>query len=279
MMFDGTLLSEAGRGLQRARGDGEVGFSLKTGRTALTHLHQAGCCKILLPKTHGGDPEAVLLNTAGGLTGGDRIAYEAVIGDGAGATLTTQACERVYRSTGDDAVVQNRLRIGASARADWLPQETIIFDGGRIRRSFEVDLGDGATLLAVESVILGRAAMGETLKSGAFRDRWRIRRDGRLIFADDTRLPASMAAGLTGSATLGGARAFATLVMVGHDAPARIDKLRNLAFGGEFGTSALSDDVLVARVVAPNGESLRNTLTVAIGSLREDRPLPRVWQA
>ena len=277
MMFDGTLRSETRYGLQRARGEGEVGFSRKAGRTALAHLHQAGCCKIRLPKVHGSDPEAVFLNTAGGLTGGDRITYGAAVDDAAAAVFTTQACERVYRSTGDDAVVENRLRLGADARADWLPQETIVFDGGRLRRSFEVDLSVGAVLLAVESVILGREAMGETLRSGAFRDRWRIRRDGRLIFADDTRLPDTMAAGLSGPATLGGARAFATLVMAAPKAPARVDALRALDPGDGFGVSALDDDLLVCRLIAAGGEALRAALTTAIDCLRDGRPMPRVW--
>lgn len=262
--------------LQRAQGHGEVRFENRAG-TRLAHLHQAGCCKIRLPKVHGSAPEAVFLNTAGGMTGGDRVFYEAAVGDTASAVFTTQACERIYRSTGEDAQIENTLRVGDDGHADWLPQETILFEGGRLRRTFNVELGSGSSFIAVESVILGREAMGEAVVSGSFRDRWRVRRNGRLVFADDTRLPPDMSLGLTGSGSLSGARAFATLVRIGDGLDGTVDALRSIGTNIHFGVSEVASGVLVARMIAPDGKSLRAAMTDALTYLRQDQPMPRVW--
>ena len=173
--------SPAGR-LQRAEGRARIAFRRKDGRTRLERLFQEGCAKLRLPTPLGdAPPEAVVINTAGGLTGGDRFAVEVELGEGAAATVTTQACERIYRSTGEPAEVTSRLRVAAGGRLAWLPQETILFDGGRLSRGLEVDLAGDAELLCVESILLGRAAMGERVIQGLLHDRWRIRREGRLI--------------------------------------------------------------------------------------------------
>ncbi|MEQ9361010.1 MAG: urease accessory protein UreD, partial [Rhodospirillales bacterium] len=177
-MYDGTSPSDRPGetlSLQRARGRARIAVRAEGGITRLAELYQDGCAKLRLPKVYGpSSVEAVLLNTAGGLTGGDVYATEALAGPGAFLTLTTQACERVYRASSGTARVDTRLSADAGARLHWLPQETILFDGGRLDRSLDVDLTGDAAFLAVEALELGRVGSGETVSGGAYTDSWRI---------------------------------------------------------------------------------------------------------
>jgi urease subunit gamma len=116
-------------GMQRAFGRSRVTFAVGGGRTRLADLWQEGCAKVRLPNVHdGGGPVAVLINTAGGITGGDVIDNEAGWADGATATVTSQAAERIYRRSDGVGTVRTRLSVGAGAWGAWLPQETIVFD-------------------------------------------------------------------------------------------------------------------------------------------------------
>lgn len=263
--------------LQRAAGHAGVGFRRHEHATRLERLFQEGCAKIRLPKPIGGaDPQAILINTAGGLTGGDRLRTEVDLGPGAAACVTTQACERIYRSTGPDAVVGNRLRLAAGARLAWLPQETILFDGGRLSRSLEADLDGDAELVAVEAVLFGRVAMGETLRSGRLHDRWRVRREGRLIFADDLRLEGDIAARLAPQAALAGRSAMATVLFAGA-APERFLEPARAIIGAGGGASAWNGKFL-ARLVEETGLALRRRLEPLLTLLSGGRELPKVWQ-
>ncbi len=270
MMFDAGSRSD-GAVLPRARGAGRVRVALRDGRSRLADLRHEGAGKILLPRgtPH---PEAVILNTAGGITGGDRFAWAGAAGPGAELTLTTQAAERVYRSAGGAGRVETRLEVGPGAALYWLPQETILFDGGALERSLEADLAEDAALLALETVVLGRAAMGETVRRGHLVDSWRVRRGGRLVFADALRLSGDVARIAEGPAVFAGARAAATLLYVGPDAEARLAPLRAALPAGAG--ASLRSGALVARLLAPSGRALRAALARAI---RLFRPLPAVW--
>ncbi len=171
-------------------------------------------------------PEAVLINTSGGVTGGDRLQWRLEAGAGAALVVTTQAAERVYRSTGGEARIETRLVAGPGATLEWLPQETILFDAGRLDRRLEVDLAADASVTLLESIVLGRAAMGEQVMSGALSDQWRIRRGGRLVHAEALRAEGDLARAAAGAATLAGGRAFATLVHLAPGAEARLDAAR-----------------------------------------------------
>ena len=172
--------------LQRARGIGRIAAKQVGERTRLATLFQEGCGKIRLPNTHSSNLEAVLINTAGGITGGDHLQWSADMAPGGHMVLTTQACERSYRSTGDFGRVETRLKVGAGGHLDWLPQETILFAASKLDRHLEVDLDEGATLTAIEAILLGRDAMGEDAADALLRDNWRIRRNGRLVHAEAT---------------------------------------------------------------------------------------------
>ncbi len=203
--------------LQRARGVGGISTVERDGRTRLATLYQDGCAKIRLPNSHDNALEAVLINTAGGLTGGDDMSWSAQIAAGGRLVLTTQACERIYRSIGGAARVRTRLTVGAGAHLDWLPQETILFAGSRLDRGIEVDLGGGASLTAIEAILLGRDAMGEEARDAALRDHWRVRRNGRLLHAEANRLDGT-GAERDALSLLAGRRALATVLNVAPDA-------------------------------------------------------------
>ncbi|MEK9673771.1 MAG: urease accessory protein UreD [Rhodospirillaceae bacterium] len=281
-MLDGTSRSEPpvsgsdAISLQRARGLARLHAKVSGGRTRIADLYQDGCAKVRLPRMHGGPSlEAVLLNTAGGLTGGDVFETDITADADTAVTVTTQACERVYRAADGAARVHNRLSVGSGARVHWLPQETILFDGGRIGRHLDIDMAADAVVLAVEPLVLGRVSSGEELGAGLFTDCWRIRRAGRLVFADDTRLYGDIAGIAARPGALSGARAAAMVVMAAPDAEDRLPDARAILDRPGAGASAF-DGILVCRLIAADSYELRRTLAPLL-TLLAGGPLPKVW--
>ncbi len=271
------MLDAAPVPMQRARGRAAVTLGLSRGATRIERLHQSGSAKAFLPNVHGPMPEVVFLNTAGGLTGGDRFAYDGRIGPGAAATLTTQTAERAYRSAGGAAEMTVDLVAGAGATLHWLPQETILFDGAALDRRTTVTLHGDATLLMVESLVLGRAAMGETVAALDLTDRRTITRDGAPLLIEPLRLTADILARRS-PATLGGARALATVILAAPGAEDALGPVR--AALGEPGTEAAAsawDGRLVVRALAGDGWPLRRLVARVLSTLRGGA-LPRVWQ-
>lgn len=261
--------------MQRSRGEAAVALSQVAGRVRLDRLRQQGSAKAILPRV-GAVPEVVFLNTSGGLTGGDRLSYAVTLGDGCRAVATTQTAERAYRAAQGTARVDVTLSVGAGGHLDWLPQETILFDASNLDRRTTIDLGEGATCLALEAVVLGRAAMGETVRDLTFRDRREITRAGRPLLVEPLALDG--AALRAGTAVLGGARAFASLVLVAPMAGDLLGPLRAVMdeAGVEAAASAF-DGKLVCRMRAADGWPLRRQVARALAVLRR-QPLPRVWQ-
>ena len=260
--------------MQRASGVGRVSTQVRDGDTHLASLYQEGAAKIRLPNTHDRSLQAVLMNTAGGLTGGDQMRWQAEAATGAHLVLTTPACERIYRSLGTDAVVETRLAAGPGARLDWLPQETILFEGARLDRRIDIDLAEGATLLAVEAVLIGREAMGEAAPDARFSDSWRIRRGGRLIHAEATRLYGDPLE-RSSLSLLAGNLAFATILYVANGAERWLDTLRQMAPPG-VGISAIGERLII-RALAPSGLALRRAIVPIIAELSGVGSLPRLW--
>ncbi len=269
---------------QRSQGAARASLVLAGGRARLGELHQQGSAKAILPRVGGDLPEVVFLNTSGGLASGDRLAYRLDLGPGVRAVATTQTAERAYRAEGAAALVEAGFRVGAGGWLDWLPQETILFDGARLDRRTRIELAEGAGCLMLETIILGRAAMGETLARIALRDRREISRDGRPVFTEP--LSITDATLRRGAAALDGARAFASIVLVAADAADRLGRLRALLPetgpetspepGVDWAASALPGR-LVCRVMAADGFALRRQVARCLAVLR-DGPLPRVWQ-
>ncbi|KWV40399.1 urease accessory protein UreD [Rhizobium altiplani] len=261
---------------QRAEGRGHLAARMLDGRTRLQELYQEGAGKIRLPDTFDSSMEAVIINTAGGLTGGDRMNWSVTAGPGARIDVTTQACEKIYKASAGTAEVNTSITAGANARVDWLPQETILFDRSSLFRKLDVDLDDDAEFLAVEAILLGRKAMGEAVESGLFRDRWRIRKAGRLCHAEDLALQGNVAMFAGADAVLSGKVAFATLLYVGPRAEAYLGAVRPLLEGHMGGASSWAGK-LVVRLSAPDGFALRKILIPIISALRDGAPVPKVW--
>jgi urease accessory protein len=169
------------------------------------------------------------------------------------------------------------IAVEAGASAEWLPQETILFQGAALSRALDIEMAEDASLLALESIVFGRTAMGEEIDACRLTDRWRLRRGGRLVFADTFRVEGDARAILAGAATGVGARAFATLVWAAPGVEARIDHVRAGLEGasGEIGASAF-DGLIVVRAANISAQALRADLVRLLLHIRE-ADLPRVW--
>lgn len=256
------------------------------GRTRLADLYQRAPCRVLFPDVDAGQPpQAVMLTTSGGLTGGDRLSLQIEAGAGCTLTATTQAAEKLYRALPGDAPtrIDIGLRVGDGAWAEWLAQETILFDRSQLRRSLSADVAGSGRLLAVESLVFGRTAMGERYDSGTLHDAWRIRCDGRLMWADTLRLGGDVAAARAQPFGFGTAHACATLVYVGADASALLAPLRErLAVLGSGVAATCIERVLIVRVLADDAPAMRAAVRIAAGALRAmagglPERLPKVW--
>lgn len=270
---------EAAFQAQRVSARGELGVLHAGGRTRIGRLYQEGAAKIRMPRTAGDPLEAVLINTAGGLTGGDRLDWSVSVGDGASATVTTQTCEKIYRAASDIARVGCRLSVGAGGRLAWLPQETIVFDNSAFRRTIEADLAAGAESLIVEATVFGRRAMGERVERADFADRWRIRRNGRLVHAEDFAIGPDARAQLTAVPALGNATCTATILALSADAERHLDAAR--AIIGDAGAASAwtvaGSGKLLARLTAEDSYELRKRLIPLIELLNGQAALPKVW--
>lgn len=248
-----------------------------TGRTQIVDLRQSGATKLVFPRQLRADMEVVLVNTAGGITGGDRYELEFAVGDAAALTLTTQAAERAYRAQRNETGrVVTRLHVGAGSRLHWLPQELILFDRAALDRKLRIDMEVGAQLVMVEPVVFGRAAMGETLREVQFNDRIRIMRAGRPLYLDAMQLRGDTAAHLARRAIAGGAGAVASVVVVRSDAQALLGPVRD-TLPETAGASMIADDVLVIRYLASDSYDLRCHLLPVLDQLTA-HTLPTSWR-
>ena len=274
--------------LQRSSGSVRLSFKRYGLRTVLGTLYQDGCYKSRFPRTNVQKPaEAILINTSGGLTDGDNLSCFAAWDSSTAALITTQAAERIYRSRDVAAIVHSELSIGECATACWLPQETILFDGGCLDRTTVVDMAPGSRLFAAESIVFGRANMGEVCQTGRLFDRWRIRIDGRLVFADSVLFDDSchglLAEQLGHRPIANGANCMATLIYAGADCAEQLDKVRAALDRSNVvaGASNLGP-LIVARVMADSSLAMRNAVAHVFESIQGDSverqfELPRVW--
>ena len=268
---------------QSLRSAGRIDLALARRGDALTmpRAFQSGCLRVRLPRAGGNGerPTAVILNTAGGVADGDRLDQQIEWREDAIGAVTTQAAEKIYRAIATGSTIETRLSVARGACAEWLPQETILFDGARLRRETRVVLAEDVTFLGLEAVVLGRAAMGETVGTGALSDRLRIWRNDRLIYADALSLDGDITGLMRRSAIGAGARAMAVLIHASARAAGMLAPVRD-ALGAARGRAAASswNGLLAVRLLAPDGETLRHDLAAALAALCDGRPLPRVWR-
>lgn len=260
------------------RAVGAVAFDvhLRDGVTRRGALHEAGSLRVRFPSPEQDGLSAVFVNTAGGVAGGDRFDIDIATGEGTKLTVTTAAAEKIYRSHGPDATLDIRLRAEAGSHLAWLPQETILFDRARVSRSFEIDLAETASLVLCEIVVFGRTAMNEAMREGRFADRWRMRRGGRLVYAETIRLDGDIGARLARAAVAGGGVAIGTALIVPGD-EALVERIRDAAesFGGEVGISAWNGFAM-ARFCAQDAARLRADMARVLQRV-DPSALPRIW--
>jgi urease accessory protein len=275
--------------VRHQRADGAAILSIgcdSSGASRLRDLYQRAPCRMLFPDIEPGEPlQAVLLTTSGGLTGGDRTSVEFNVGANARATLTTQAAEKLYRALPGTAPVECAVSLtaGTNSWCEWLAQETILFNGAHLRRSFRADLAPGSRMLAVESIVFGRQAMGEDLRTGMLHDSWRIRCAGRLAWADTMRLEGDIAGLRRAPFGFGAAVACATMVFAAHDAGDLLEPVRAaLEDAADESGATLLDGLLIIRLLDSDALRLRSRVVRLAGIIRHraagiSRALPRVW--
>ncbi len=261
--------------LQRARG--AVDLVVKDGK--LERFYQSGSAKIFLPKTYARTIEAVLVNTAGGLTGGDEFGVRLAAEGDTHLTVSTQTAERVYRALGSqNAEMRVNMTVTGTATLHWLPQETILFDGAGFVRQLDVQMDEGASFLASEMMVFGRTAMHETVRQGNISDQWRISRDGRLIHAEALRLDGHIDEKLLQPASADGGVCVATTLYVSRDAEAKADAVRSFFKNHDDVQTAVSawQGKLVIRCLCNDTARLKKLLAQFIEQFRQIAN-PRVW--
>src|SRR4051812_21666555 len=260
----------------RALGAVKFDVALVDGVTRRRQLHESGSLRVRFPSPEAEGLSAVFVNTAGGIAGGDRFDIDIATGEGSRLAVTTAAAEKIYRAAGPAAQLNIALKAAADSHLAWLPQETILFDGARVSRRIDIDLADGASLLLCEIIVFGRSAMGERMLHGEFVDRWRMRRGGRLVFAETVRLDGEIGEKLARPAIAKGGVAIGTALIVPGD-EAVVERIREASenFGGEVGISAWNGFAM-ARFCAQDAARLRADMMAVLGRA-SSIPLPRLW--
>jgi urease accessory protein len=271
-------------------GAAEIGLARRDGRTRLIHLFERDPLRVLFPVPEPGDPlQAVLVTTSGGLVGGDRLDIAIRLGGQAVAHVTASAAEKIYRSLGPTTVIHQSLTVAADGALEFLPPETILFDGARLRRETVVELAPGAAFLGGDLVIFGRRARGERFTRGLLREVWEIRRGGELVWGDALHLDEEIAASVDDPACFAGAAGFATLILApgngevqSHLVGARA--VQSVAKGGLRAAVTAVKGLLIGRWLAADALILRRAYGDLAGHWRAvalglPPRLPALWHA
>lgn len=271
--------------LQRTSGTGRLSTLYTDKQTRIGRLFQEGAAKLRLPRqAKAGMPlEAVMINTAGGLTGGDLLKWEMACASGGTLTLTTQACEKIYKSAGGEARVEVSLQVGENASLFWMPQETILFDQGRLQRRMDMQVSRGGNLLIAEAYLLGRKARGERVDIGHLEDRWRIFYEGNLVHREDLLLTGAINENISRKAVLSDNVAYATVLLLGDNVQDRLSALRDFQENSSHCVLGLSSwqlagtGKILARIVASDGYELRKRLVPLMERLAGQVKVPKIW--
>jgi urease accessory protein len=276
MRHETTSATAAIFAANRARGSVTFDVHQVEGATRRRKLHESGSLRVRFPSPEAAGLSAIFVNTAGGVAGGDRFEIEITAGEGSRIAVTTAAAEKVYRAKGPAAQIDISLKAAAGAHLSWLPQETILFNEARLSRRIDIDLAESASLALCEIVVFGRTAMGERMLHGGLVDRWRLRRGGRLVFAETNRLDGDIGEKLSKAAVAKEGVAIGTALMVPGD-EALVERVRELSssFGGEVGISAWNGFAM-ARFCAQDAARLRADM-IAVLRRATGAAMPRLW--
>jgi urease accessory protein len=277
-------VSASDKHLQRAEGLCRIVMGGSEEGNEIVEVFQRSPLRVIFPRIGGARvKEAVLINTAGGIAGGDGLECEVTAVSNASIAVTSQTAERVYRALDEPAHILTKLKVSEGARVAWLPQETIIFNWARLQRETEVEISPGAELLALEWLVFGRAAHGEQLVGGQLRDRWRVKKDGRLIWADTFHVGEEVFPHLKRRALLGNCKAIATLIYFGPELDKRLELLRDISGSLDCLCAATSvGSLIIVRLAADTSSNLKLALRALIDQLgSEFGPgpfrVPKMW--
>ena len=271
--------------LPRMDGHARVRFAVKDGATRLAELDQGSPLRVLFPRVEADEPPLAAVTTvSGGVVGGDSLAISIALDAGAKAVAVGQAAEKVYRSTGPDSTVDIALEVAANSWLEWLPQETILFDGARLSRRTRIDADPQARVLAGECIVFGRLARGEVMRHGFVRDGWEVRSKGRLVWADALLVEGDIIRTLDAPVGFGGARAYATAIYSGADASEYLEAAKELTRsvdGVRAGATCVHGN-LIARWLSADPLALRKAFETYWMELRRmagglPARLPRLW--
>ena len=291
MEYSGTSVAPApgleyssDKNLQRAEGRCRLVIGGSEKGTRIMDLYQKSPVRMLFPGITGSRlEEAVLVNTSGGVAGGDRLETSITAVEDASIAITTQAAEKVYGALKESAHILTTLKTRNAARLAWLPQETIIFNRGRLFRETSVDVTSGSKLLALEWMVLGRAAHGETLSAATITDRWHIVKDGRLVWVDTFRITDDVLPNICRKALLSDSTAIATLVYFGPEPAARLELMREMTSSlGCYCAVTFVGGLLVARFAARSSFDLKSALRSVLQQFGNGLPqgpfqVPKMW--
>jgi urease accessory protein len=272
------------RNMQRAEGSGRMVLSGSEKGTRIKDVFESSPIRIMFPQDiRGAIHEAVLVNTAGGIAGGDRLEIAVTALANASIAVTSQAAEKVYRALNKPARITTRLKAFEVAKLAWLPQETIVFNWGRLSRETEIEISSGAELLALEWLVLGRAARGEKIAGGHITESWRVKKDDRLIWADSFRLTDEIFAQLHRKALLSNCKAIATLIYFGPGLDSRLELMRDVGVSLRCQCAATAvSELIIVRFAATTSYDLKLALHDFLQQLgRELGPgpfrVPKMW--
>jgi urease accessory protein len=274
----GHAVADVARTFAANRAVGKLALAVRAsaGVTRRLRVREEGPLRVRCPGPASDELEAVVVNTAGGIAGGDRFTLDVAVEARARLVVTTAAAEKVYRTLAPEATIDVKLTVAAAASLTWLPQETILFDRARLKRAIDVDLAEDARLVLAEAIVFGRSGMGEAVHGSFLFDRWRLRRGGRLMHAEALRLDGAVASRLAQPAVAKGGIAVATVLVVpGDEGTAAGVRALGDRFRGEVGVSAWNG-LAAVRLCAADGEALRHDLVAVVAAVRGAR-LPRLW--
>ena len=248
--------------LQRADGCGRIILSGSENGTRIEEVFERSPIRIMFPRTGYSAPdEAVLINTAGGIAGGDKLEWSIRALREASIAVTTQAAEKVYRALREPSRITTTLEARELARLAWLPQETIVFNWARLHRTTEIELFSGAELLALDWLVFGRAAHAEVVNGGHITETWRVRKEGRLIWADSFRVSDDAFPHLHRKALLSNCNAIATMIYFGPCLKGRLDFLRAITPSlGCHCAATLVNGLIVVRFATQESSELKVAL-------------------
>jgi urease accessory protein len=281
---DGRAWNRSDKNLQRATGSGRMVLSGSAKGARIMDIFERSPIRIIFPRDiHGAVQEAVLVNTAGGIAGGDRLEIAVTALANASIAVTSQAAEKVYGALNEPAQITTKLQVFEVAKLAWLPQETIVFNWARLSRQTEIEISSGAELLALEWLVLGRAAHGEEMSGGHITDSWRVKKDDRLIWADSFRITDDIFAHLHRKALLANCKAVATLIYFGPCPDARLEFVRHVALSLQCQCVATSvSGLIIVRFAATMSYDLKLALSDFLQQLSRELGagpfcVPRMW--